>query len=447
MMSDEMSAASKSPKDFPLYAPGESVAGPTMGLLEDPIGYHLEAYRQFGPTYRTTFWGEESLCLSGLEANEFIWRNSDLWNYSLTRASFREEFGEDYLTQLDGRRHKKKRVRLNPSFRPDFLMSGSPQMNAVVLEDVEKVVGQIVDLRQVCYRLLLHMTSKGLLGLEVPEAAEKAILQVEHDLLFAGLTGPARRSWFERPIYQQAKVVVVEYLGSIVDEWTAQPEKAPEMYKLGTKVPEGEPPLSREELTGDLYLLLTGGLNSTANLILWTLMQVYHRPDWLAQLQAEVEAVPPAQFTAMKQWPKIKATIQEIERLRPATPVNVLIPAADFEYQGIAFKKGEPVTHFLVLPHFLPEIYEQPAGFRPERFLGDTAYPAKAQATFGGGAHMCIGMPLARLQSPLILANIVLNYEIAFMKKPSFRAKLAAALTPADDRIEVKIERRKKIES
>jgi cytochrome P450 len=432
----------RTPEDFPLYAPGLPLVGPTLSVLNDPIGHHLRARSELGPIYRTSYLGTESLCLGGVEVNEFIWRNDKLWNYGAMRTPFAHQFGEEYLTQLDGQPHKKKRIRLNPSFRPDFLMSGTPKMNATAQENLAEVAGRAMDLRQFCYRLLLRMTTKGMLGLNLSAQEEADILQVEKDLLVARRFGPAWKLWFQRPIYRRAKKRVMEFLGKLVDRWTADPASAPQMFTLASRTAEGEMPPSRDELMGDLYLLITGGLNSNANLILWTLMYVFHRPDWVKQLQAEVAAVPPAQFSAMKQWPKIKASILEVERLRPGTVFNVLIPAEDFEFQGIAFKKGRPITHFTSLPHYQEEIYEDPLVFRPERHLEDRVYPGKAHATFGGGSHMCIGMPLARLQSPLILANILENYTVEFTSQPSFRARLGSSLTPADKTIPVIIKRR-----
>ena len=432
----------RTPDDFPLYAPGLPLVGPTLGLLRDPIGFHLRARRVVGPVYRTRYLGSESLCLGGVDVNEFVWRNDKLWNYGVMRTAFAHQFGDEYLTQLDGQPHKKKRMRLNPSFRPDFLMSGSPKMNATAQENLASVAGQPLDLRRFCYRLLLRMTTRGMLGLDLSEENEAAILQVERDLLLARRFGPAWKLWFKRPVYQRAKKQVMQFLGELVDRWTSDPANAPQMYTLATRAAADDVPPSRDELMGDIYLLITGGLNSNANLILWTLMYVFHRPDWVKELQAEVAAVPPAQFSAMKQWPKIKATILEVERLRPGTVVNVLVPTEDFEFQGIAFKKGRPITHFSALPHFQEEIYEHPMEFRPERHLGDTQYPAKAHATFGGGSHMCIGMPLARLQSPLILANVLAGYTVEFSRKPSFRAKLASSLTPAGRTIPATIKRR-----
>jgi cytochrome P450 len=423
----------KTPTDFPMFAPGLPWIGPTLELVKDPIAYHLEARKQCGPIYRTTFWGEPTLCFGGLEVNEFVWQNSDLWDYSITRAGFGEEFGKTYLTQLDGKPHAKKRRRLNPSFRPEFLMSASQAMNQVVQDRVGAMVGQTTDLRALCHRLLLNMTSRALLKYDIVPEMEDAIVSVEKDLLLGGLFGPARRLWFNRPSYRSLKKKVIGLLGELVDQQLAKETQPDDMFGLAIKSqPEGEPPLTREELIGDLYLLMTGGLNSSANLTLWSMLYIYSRPDWLAQLREEVAAVPPEAFTQMKQWPKIKATALEIERLRPPTPVNTLIPARDFEFQGVAIKKGTPVTHFLALTHFLPEIYEDPQSFKPERFLGETNYPAKAHAAFGGGAHMCIGMPLARMQMPLILANFIHRYDLNFEFTPSFKPRLSAALTPTE---------------
>ncbi len=412
-----------------------------MGVIRDPIDYHLSAYRQYGPIYRTSYLGSESLVIGGLEANDFVWSNSALWSYHDMRAAFREEFSEKYLTPLDGETHRRKRRRLNPAFRPDLLMSNAPAMSHVVRERLGRLEGREVELRLECHKLLLNMTSRVLLGIDLDEKQLDDIILVEKDLLLGGLFGPMRRLFFNRPKYLRAKRRVIAYLGRLVDERLAKPLRDDDRDTFSValrSVPEGEKP-DRDELIGDLYLLLTGGLNSTANLALWSLMYLHRRPDWLAQIREEVATVPPDQFSAMKQWPKIKATVMEIERMRPPTPLNVLLPVEDFEFQNIRVRKGTPVTHVLCLTHFMEEIYERPFEFRPERFLGDTNYPAKAHAAFGGGAHMCIGMPLARLQVPLVIANIAANFDLEFSGKLSFQPRLSAALTPSQRHVPVRV--------
>ena len=428
--------------DIAFYRPGMPVIGPTWGVMRDPIGYHLEAYRRHGSIYWTSFFGEKTICLAGLEANEFIWSQSAIWDYGVSRKVFGDQFGAEYLTRLDGEKHKKKRRRMNPAFRPEFLMRSSSGMIRVLAENLAPQGGKKVELRHLCDRLIIRMTSVALLDLTLPVEIEDAILLVESDLVLAQILGPAGPYWLSRPAYLRAKKKVLMYLGELVDRWLREPGLHNDMFAAAIKTQPDEEPLSREELVGDLYLLLTGGLNSTSNLALWVLMYIYDRPDWLAQLREEVAAVPPSEFTAMKQWPRIKATVMEAERLRPGTPLSMLYSSQDFEFKGVTIRKGTLVTHFLVLPHYLPEIYKDPQSFTPERFLGETSYPPKAHGTFGSGIHICIGMPLARLQVPLILAAVLADYDLKFSRRPSFRARLGSALKPVERRLEVTISRR-----
>ena len=68
------------------------------------------------------------------------------------------------------------------------------------------------------------------------------------------------------------------------------------------------------------------------------------------------------------------------------------------------------------LCHFLEEIYEDPFAFKPQRWL-DGEYPKKAHGTFGGGTHVCLGMNVTRVHAPVILTNLVKNYELEELRQ------------------------------
>ena len=63
--------------------------------------------------------------------------------------------------------------------------------------------------------------------------------------------------------------------------------------------------------------------------------------------------------------------------------------------------------------HNLPDIWGDPQNFRPERW--DTEHNAKvpqgAYFPFGMGPRICIGMPLAQMETKLLLATILQQYE------------------------------------
>ena len=94
------------------------------------------------------------------------------------------------------------------------------------------------------------------------------------------------------------------------------------------------------------------------------------------------------------------------------------------EFKGRTIPAGAAVVHANTLCHFLDEIYEEPFRFKPERWLDGKTYPAKANGFFGGGAHICLGMNMTLIHTPLILANLVRNYDVEFAFDPSFDVRM-----------------------
>ena len=445
-LSPPASGPLRAPEDLPIYSPGLPYIGSTLGYLFHPLTYHLEGYRKYGPIFRTRYLQKMQVVIAGVEANEFVWRNSDLWSYGTTRAAFGEQFGPNYLTQLDGEPHRKKRRRLNAAFRPEWFMSRAPAMSRVCAERLAELPGGRADLRQFfCHRLLEAMNSEALLNTRLPGALEDTFIRVERGLLLGGLFGSFRRHWFRRKSYLRDKEKVVAQLTAMVRERMAQGlDSKDDMFTLALKNhPADEPPLDEEELVGDLYVLFLGGLNSTASLCIWSLMEVYRDKQWLAELREEIDAVPPDQFRSMSQWPKIKATIMEVERMRPPTPSHTLMPVRDFELYNTRVPARTPIAHVQALAHFLPENYPDPFRFNPRRFLeGSGDFVKGTHGTFGGGQHRCLGMPLARIQVPLLLANVVARYNLKYDKEPSFKTRLEPSTMPREKRLPFTLARR-----
>ena len=78
------------------------------------------------------------------------------------------------------------------------------------------------------------------------------------------------------------------------------------------------------------------------------------------------------------------------------------------------------MLHMQTIAHFLDEVYEEPYRFKPQRWL-ENDYSKKAQGTFGGSTHICLGINLVRVHMPIVLANIVSNYDLSFKSAPDIR--------------------------
>jgi cytochrome P450 len=68
----------------------------------------------------------------------------------------------------------------------------------------------------------------------------------------------------------------------------------------------------------------------------------------------------------------------------------------DCEIAGQMFKRGEQIGCLLGAANRDPGIWDQPEVFNPDR-------EGPAHVAFGGGAHFCVGAPLARMELQIAL--------------------------------------------
>jgi len=382
--------------------------------------------------------------LAGIEANRFVWENDSLWDFGASGAIFRENFGPTYLTQLDGEAHAKKRRRMQSGFRPQALLALAPAMSATMVEELAAVSGQSVDLRLLCSRLVVCLSSRALLQVRLPEGMDRRIAAFEHDLLFSGrLPAWLRPWWYGRKGYRRLKSELIAYIEAMLAEKRLQPPAVEDLISIMVRHhPPDEPPLTHDEIVTDTALLFLAGSNTTSSVVLWSLLFTYSRPDWLAQLREELSGWDPDNFTGMTAFPKLRATVLEAERLRPALPFAGRLARRDFAFGDFEFPAGSFFLHATAVPHFLDENYERPLEFLPERFLPDRNPPPKVHGTFGGGTHVCLGQPLARVQEPLMLANFLRHFDLEFAAPPSLQPRLGAVVTPALAAIPVRLVRK-----
>jgi cytochrome P450 len=113
----------------------------------------------------------------------------------------------------------------------------------------------------------------------------------------------------------------------------------------------------------------------------------------------------------------------EMERMFPAAPVLSRVVAEPFTFQGFELPPGTRVLHLQTLPHFLDEVYAEPYRFDPSRWM-DREYPKKAHGTFGGSTHICLGMNLVRIHSPVAVANLLRDHRVVLGGEPEIVVNL-----------------------
>ena len=401
--------------------------GAGRAVKRDPFRFYLDAYRQNGPIYRLPLAGKTPIVLGGLEANDFIWRNPENWSYAHSNVAFREQMGPDHVTQLDGKPHRARRQHLQPAFRPDTIMRQVPKMDSIIAERLREVAGQTTDFTRLMAQTLIKLSSQTVVQCELSAATIDTMDLWEYEFIYGISLGWMRHIYYNRPDYRARKKAVFAEFGRILDARQAMAEPPEDNLTaiLRAHAANGGEPPTRWDLINDIYLVLLAGAHNTTNLIYWCLLYLQTHPTWRAALREELQAYDGSAFRGMGAFPRLKATIQEVQRLRPGSIFLRKTAAVDMEFQGYKIPAGAPVIHTNSLCHFLDEIYADPFSFRPERYLDGKTYPPKANGFFGGGSHICLGMNMTLIHTPLFLANIVRDYDLGLDFDPNFDVRLS----------------------
>ncbi|MDQ8185599.1 cytochrome P450 [Pelagicoccus sp. SDUM812002] len=188
-----------------------------------------------------------------------------------------------------------------------------------------------------------------------------------------------------------------------------------------------------QELISEAYLLLMAGTGNTAKLLNCGLQHILADSEWLGEFREELAGYGQDSFArGIKAYPKFKATIFEIERMFPAAPVLARTVAKPFEFAGYRLERGEKVLHLQTLPHFWEEVYEEPYRFKPIRWI-ENKYSKKSRGSFGGSTHICLGMNLARIHMPIVLANVLSGYELRQESKDEIKVNFNYGVPQVSD--------------
>ena len=429
-------------EEIPYFDPsGGGEDGCSARYAAHPTSCFIEAYRKLGPIFRCRFWGIERVAIGGTEANILSWGNKHLWNYHRSNRIFREQFSKRYLNQLRGREYTRKRIRINQGFKPSLLLSHAGAMGKVVTDEIRALPSGEAQLRLLCMRLMICMTSRVLLQQDLPKGMDEMMALSNKEMLKATSLGRLRWLWYMYPPKRWRRRRIFSYLNRVLDERERNPVERDDILSVILNAhPSSLPPLPRYELVHDLSQLFMAGSTTTSLLMTWALLFIFQDAAWLAGLRTELAGWDASTLRKLDQYPRLWATALEIERLKPPVPVFNRVSAQEFSFQGYRIPEGHWVLHLQTLCHFLDEVYEEPFSFRPQRFLDNPNLPAReVHGTYGGGEHVCVGFNLARIATCITVASIVTNYEMEYCHgPPSMEEKFDVGPVPVEGDIRVR---------
>jgi len=188
-----------------------------------------------------------------------------------------------------------------------------------------------------------------------------------------------------------ATTELVEYMSGLIAERRREPGE--DLLSALIAAEENGETLSERELIATVLLLILAGHETTANLVGNGVVALRHNPSELERLRDD---------------PDVGKTAVE-ELLRYDTPVQMTVRTAleDAEIDGHLIEKGREAVLVVGGANRDTAVFDNPSKL-------DLARNPNPHLAFGGGAHFCIGAPLARLEGRIVLSSLVQRF-------PNFR--------------------------
>ncbi len=303
--------------------------------------------------------------------------------------------------------------------------------------------GRVVDISREMMRLTLDVACRSLFSMDImgkASAIARSVDLVLEDFIFR----------FDHPFYPPANVptlrnrryrAAVAELDRIVYGMIAARKGAVEQpgdllsLLMEARDEETGEAMTDKQMRDELVTLLIAGHETTANALTWALYLLSTHPDVERRLHAEIETVLGGHAPEAADLPKLEYTrmvVDETMRLYPPAWITNRMTVADDAVCGYRIPKGATISICPYVTHRLPEFWENPEGFDPERFTLEKvkARPMFAYFPFGGGPRMCIGKNFALTEAPLVLATILQRCRLDLCPGREVRKRPLVTLRP-----------------
>ena len=217
----------------------------------------------------------------------------------------------------------------------------------------------------------------------------------------------------------------------------AQPETLLEAMLVAAK--NGGDQLSEAEVLANVFTLLLGGEDTTANTLAWIAYYLARHPDVQSELRAEVDHVLSGSsvlgdHTRIADMPLLTAIVHETLRLKGPAPFVALATARAVELGDVAVPAGTSIFVLLRAVALRTPGTSNPESFEPKRWL-ELSSPQRAELArtsmpFGAGPRICPGRQLALLECALAISALVKRYELSLASQEPIRERFDFAMEP-----------------
>jgi len=404
------------------HIPGEDglpLIGNTFRMLRDPAAFGRHMVATYGRVYRNNALGGTTVTLLGPEANELVLFDRD--------RIFSSEQGWGPLLNLlfprglmlmDFDKHRADRRTLSVAFKPEPMRHYAEGLNRGIARAVSGWGNRPMRFYDAIKALTLDLAAESFLGMDLgPEA--KRINQAFVDEVQASVTPiriPLPGSQMHKGV--QARAYLIDLFKREIPKRRAGDGQDFFSHFCRATDEQGQP-LSDDAIADHMNFLMMAAHDTITSSATSLVMLLGRHAEWQDKLRDEVMALGLNDDEGLAHGQLDRLTLTDYafrEALRFMPPVPSLPRRAlrDFEFGGYRIPAGTSVGVSPAFTHHMPEHWPEPDKFDPMRFAPEAvrARHKYAWIPFGGGAHMCLGLHFAEMQTRILIAQLLRRYRI-----------------------------------
>lgn len=424
----------KKTRKLPPGSRGWPLIGDSINWYNAVAGSHPPSFVQqqvqrFGTVFSCSLFGKWAVVSADPGFNRFIIQNEGKLFRSSYPKSFRDLVGKNGVITVQGDQQRKLHGIASNMMRLD-------KLKLHFLKDIQRVMlqtlinfdnDQVIHLQDVCRKVAINLMVNQLLGVS-SESEVSEIAQLFSDFVDGCLSIPIKLPGFAYYTAMKAREMIISKIKKTIEMRRQNPTTEVGNGVLGRLLDEESLP---DEVVFDFIInLIFAGNETTAKTMVFAIYFLTHCPKAMDQLLDEQDNIRSASNgEEMLTWQDYKAmsftqcVIDETLRLGGIAIWLMRETTENVEYKDYVIPKGCFVVPFLSAVHLDENLYERAVCFNPWRWLDQENQETKNwrnslfYTPFGGGARLCPGAELARLQIALFLHYFVTTYRWTQLKE------------------------------
>ena len=397
---------------------GLPFVGNTLKVLDDPVAHATACHEAFGPVYRSHVFGDWIVNMLGPDANEVVMLDREkIFSSDQGWTPLLHLLFPRGLMLMDYDLHRAHRKALGVAFKTEPMIHYANALNVGIKTRVQAWSGTHFKFYPAIKQLTLDLAAESFLGIELgPEAdhinrafidmvaASIAVIRKPWPgtLMAKGVKGRAfMMAFFAREIPKRRKSGGSDMFSQLCN----------------TQHDNGQL-LTDQEIMDHMNFLMMAAHDTLSSSISSMMYRLGENPGWQDRLRdehmrlgADDVMLPYAQLSEM---PLTEYVFKESLRLMAPVPSFPRRALKRFEFQGHEIPAGTWVSINPQFTHRMDAYWPSPEHFDPLRFLPENANTRHKYAwvPFGGGAHMCLGLHFAYMQTKIFFFHLLREHRI-----------------------------------